>query len=64
MGIDIDGYGFMEGDRTTGRLVSDVRVLSPLGIERLAQGWDRHVGKHGESAIESWLAFTRRTCRP
>src|SRR5579872_7088881 len=27
------------------RLDSDLRVLSPLGIERAAWGWDRHEGK-------------------
>src|SRR5438046_9679660 len=26
------------------RLDSDLRVLSPLGIERAAWGWDRHEG--------------------
>ncbi len=27
------------------RLESDLRVLSPVGIERAAWGWDRHEGK-------------------
>src|SRR5438046_4964124 len=27
------------------RLDGDLRVLSPLGIERAAWGWDRHEGK-------------------
>jgi len=26
------------------RLESDLRVLSPVGIERVAWGWDRHEG--------------------
>jgi hypothetical protein len=29
-------------DSALERLVSDLRVLSPLGIERAAWGWDRH----------------------
>src|SRR5690349_17843723 len=27
------------------RLDADLRVLSPIGIERVAWGWDRHEGK-------------------
>jgi hypothetical protein len=26
-------------------------VLSPAGVERIALGWDRHVGKHGLQAL-------------
>ena len=47
MGLDADGYGFPEHQRTLARLMDDVRVLSPAGVERVALGWDRHVGKHG-----------------
>jgi hypothetical protein len=31
--------------------MEDVRVLSPAGVERVALGWDRHVGKHGLEAL-------------
>lgn len=48
MTVDIEGYGFPEGDRTVGRLMSDVRTLSQLGVERVAEGWDRHAA--GRSA--------------
>jgi hypothetical protein len=47
MGLDAEGYGFPEHQRTLARLMEDVRVLSPAGVERVALGWDRHVGKHG-----------------
>ena len=42
MGIDAEGYGFPEHQRTLSRLIDDIRVLSPAGVERAAQGWDRH----------------------
>lgn len=45
MANDIDGYGFAEQGRTIGRLSSDIRELDRAGIERVAQGWDRHVGE-------------------
>jgi hypothetical protein len=51
VGVDAEGYGFPEHQRTLGRLMEDVRVLSPAGIERAAQGWGRHVGLHGEKEI-------------
>ena len=47
MGVDIEGYGPPEHKRTLERLMEDVRVLSPAGVERVAHGWDRHVGEHG-----------------
>jgi hypothetical protein len=31
------------------RLVSDMRTLSPLGIERVAWGWDRHGSPNHEA---------------
>jgi len=46
MGIDAEGYGFPEHQRTLSRLIDDIRVLSPAGVERAAQGWDRHAGMH------------------
>lgn len=47
MGLDIEGYGFPEHKRTLARLMEDVRVLSPAGVERVAEGWDQHVGVRG-----------------
>jgi hypothetical protein len=49
--VDADGYGFPEHQRTLARLMEDVRVLSPAGVERVALGWDRHVGKHALQAL-------------
>ena len=51
MNVDAEGYGFPEHQRTLARLMDDVRVLSPAGVERVAQGWDKHVGKHGLQAL-------------
>jgi len=45
--IDADGYGFPEHGPTLARLMEDVRVLSPAGVERVARGWDLHVGTRG-----------------
>jgi len=47
MSIDADGYGFPEHQPTLARLMEDVRVLSPAGVERVARGWDLHVGAKG-----------------
>jgi hypothetical protein len=52
MGFDAEGYGFPEHDRTLARLMSDIRVMGPAGVERAAQGWDdfaagaRHAAFH------------------
>ena len=51
MGVDVEGYGFPEHQRTLARLMADVRILSPAGIERAAGGWDKHVGDHGLPAF-------------
>jgi hypothetical protein len=51
MGIDAEGYGFPEHQRTLARLMEDVRVLSPSGVERVAHGWDEHVGAKGLQAF-------------
>jgi hypothetical protein len=45
--IDADGYGFPEHGPTLARLMEDIRVLSPAGVERVAGGWDLHVGTKG-----------------
>ena len=51
MSVDAEGYGFPEHQRTIQRLVDDIRVLSPAGVERAAQGWDRHARLHGLDEI-------------
>lgn len=51
MGVDAEGYGFPEGKRTLARLIEDIRVLSPSGVERIAAGWDEHVGEGGLAAF-------------
>lgn len=48
MSLDADGYGFPEHQPTLARLMEDIRVLSPAGVERVARGWDLHVGVKGE----------------
>jgi hypothetical protein len=45
--LDADGYGFPEHQPTLARLMEDIRVLSPAGVERVAHGWDLHVGAKG-----------------
>src|SRR5256712_11241185 len=45
MGVDAEGYGFPEHKRTLARLMDDVRILSPSGVERVAAGWDEHAGE-------------------
>jgi len=51
MSVDAEGYGFPEHKRTIARLMEDVRILSPAGVERVAQGWDEHVGESGLPAF-------------
>jgi hypothetical protein len=51
MSLDAEGYGFPEHKRTIARLMDDVRVLSPVGVERVAGGWDEHVGETGLPAF-------------
>jgi hypothetical protein len=51
MSLDVEGYGFPEHKRTIARLIEDIRVLSPAGVERVAQGWDAHVGDKGLPAF-------------
>ena len=52
MSVDAEGYGFPEHSRTLSRLIEDIRVLSPAGVERAAQGWDRH-GRLHEDAVHA-----------
>jgi hypothetical protein len=51
MSLDAEGYGFPEHQQTLARLMDDIRVLSPAGVERVAQGWDDHVGTTGLQAF-------------
>jgi hypothetical protein len=51
VGVDAEGYGFPEHQRTLARLMEDIRVLSPAGVERAAMGWDLHVGKDELKAL-------------
>lgn len=51
MSVDAEGYGFPEHERTLARLMEDIRVLSPAGVERAAMGWDLHAGKNGLKAL-------------
>ena len=46
MSVDAEGYGFPDHQKTIARLVEDIRILSPAGVERAAQGWDRHARLH------------------
>jgi hypothetical protein len=39
---DVEGYGERPGQTPLDRLLEDCRTLSPIGIERVATGWDRH----------------------
>jgi hypothetical protein len=49
--IDAEGYGFPAHQKTIQRLIEDIRILSPSGVERAAQGWDKHARLHGLEEI-------------
>ena len=51
MSVDAEGYGFPDHQKTIARLVEDIRILSPAGVERAAQGWDKHARLHGLDEI-------------
>jgi hypothetical protein len=51
MGLDAEGYGFPQHQRTLKRLIDDIRVLSPAGVERAAQGWEKHATGEGLKAL-------------
>ncbi len=53
MGVDAEGYGFPEHQRTLARLIDDIRILSPSGVQRAAQGWDRHARLQGLESIHA-----------
>jgi hypothetical protein len=52
MGLDAEGYGFPEHDRTLARLVGDVRVMGPASVERAAEGWDLHAAGNQHTAFK------------
>lgn len=52
MGVDAEGYGFPEHQNALNRLMEDIRVLSPAGVERAAQGWDRHARLAGMDKMQ------------
>jgi hypothetical protein len=67
MGIDTDGYGPRPDHGDLDRLLEDARTLSPLGVERAAQGWAAHAGSgthaswhEAERAALHVLETTRR----
>ena len=51
MSVDAEGYGFPEHQQTLGRLMEDIRILSPAGVERAAMGWDKHARLQGLEEI-------------
>ena len=51
MSVDAEGYGFPEHSHTLARLIDDIRVLGPAGVERAAQGWERHARLQGLASI-------------
>jgi len=53
VGVDAEGYGFPEHQRTLARLIDDIRILSPSGVQRAAQGWDRHARLQGLESIHA-----------
>lgn len=53
MSVDAEGYGFPEHSHTLSRLIADIRVLGPAGVERAAQGWDRHARLGGLESIHA-----------
>jgi CO/xanthine dehydrogenase Mo-binding subunit len=48
--MDVEGYGVRPGQDPVDRLLEDCRTLSPAGIERVADGWQRLVGSSGTAA--------------
>jgi hypothetical protein len=56
MTTDADGYGPQQGQTDLDRLLEETRTLSPVGVERVADGWERHAGA---GRHESWVAAER-----
>lgn len=57
--MDSDGYGYTSDNHGIGRLLDDLRTLSPLGIERVAQGWEQHALPHLDKYHEAEAAALR-----
>jgi hypothetical protein len=53
MSEDLEGYSFPPHKRTLARLMEDIRIMGPAGVERVAQGWEMHVGEHGHEALHA-----------
>ena len=53
MSVDAEGYGFPEHSHNLSRLIDDLRVLGPAGVERAAQGWERQTRLHGLESIHA-----------
>src|SRR5437763_96826 len=51
MADDLEGYGPRPGQSDIERLLEDARTLSPVGIERVANGWTTAIAGEG---IEQW----------
>jgi hypothetical protein len=51
--MDSDGYGYSADEHGVGRLLEDLRTLSPSGIERVAHGWETHALPHLERYHEA-----------
>ena len=54
--MDSDGYGYTADDHGVGRLLEDLRTLSPSGIERVAHGWELYGLPHLERYHEAEAA--------
>jgi hypothetical protein len=48
--VDSDGYGVRPGQKPLDRLLEDCRTLSPLGVERAAEGWVRQADRGNRPA--------------
>jgi len=53
MSEDLDGYSFPPHQRTLARLMDDIRIVGPAGVERAANGWDIHVGEHSHEELRA-----------
>jgi hypothetical protein len=54
--MDSDGYGYSSDDQSIGRLLDDIRTLSPSGIERVAHGWEVYGQPHLDAYHEAEAA--------
>jgi hypothetical protein len=66
--MDADGYGYRSTERGVGRLLEDIRTLSPVGIARVAWGWDEHernaLGKFHEAEKAALQVIERANLGP